>query len=431
MAMPLASCVRAEAGASTSTRSAAPSARLARAPWALPSHPSHACLTGRARVLPAATLSRRAALLGMMGGGAQRTRAANGAEQMTAQETVESEPAPRDQVVLGGIEDPNTCPPTRLTHNGRIVAMGDLHGDLRKTLMALKVAGVVEERNGRPHWVGEDTLVIQMGDILDRGDNEIAILSLLREVGRMAREQGGDVVLLNGNHESLNVAGDFRYVTPGAFFESAIAAGLTGEQAYEFEFQLQARFALWSPGGPLARELAKNPTVLIVNDTVFVHGGLTVEHIEYGLEKINLEVAQWMRGDPVGEGGRPAPPPFLAMGDQSSLMWNRTFSKERFSNPRDKYTVCQQLNEALQAIKCERMVVGHTPQFSGCNAECNRKVWRIDVGMSAGVLDARPEILELTRDPVTGAADMRVITGVRSPSRSNGRATAGVMAPEA
>lgn len=78
-----------------------------------------------------------------------------------------------------------------------------------------------------------------MGDILDRGDNEIAILSLLREVGRMAREQGGDVVLLNGNHESLNVAGDFRYVTPGAFFESAIAAGLTGEQAYEFEFQLQ------------------------------------------------------------------------------------------------------------------------------------------------------------------------------------------------
>ena len=237
MAMPLASCVRAEAGASTSTRSAAPSARLARAPWALPSHPSHACLTGRARVLPAATLSRRAALLGMMGGGAQRTRAANGAEQMTAQETVESEvsvcdgrpscarpaltrsaarrrgtrsgphlgldgraarpahprcpalhravaasrsravralttpqapparpqPAPRDQVVLGGIEDPNTCPPTRLTHNGRIVAMGDLHGDLRKTLMALKVAGVVEERNGRPHWVGEDTLVSRCG----------------------------------------------------------------------------------------------------------------------------------------------------------------------------------------------------------------------------------------------------------------------------
>ena len=148
---------------------------------------------------------------------------------------------------------------------------------------------------------------------------------------------------------------------------------------------LQARFALWSPGGPLARELAKNPTVLIVNDTVFVHGGLTVEHIEYGLEKINLEVAQWMRGDPVGEGGRPAPPPFLAMGDQSSLMWNRTFSKERFSNPRDKYTVCQQLNEALQAIKCERMVVGHTPQFSGCNAECNRKVRRRGVGWIGGV----------------------------------------------
>lgn len=137
---------------------------------------------------------------------------------------------------------------------------------------------------------------------------------------------------------------------------------------------MQARFALWAPGGPLARELAKNPSVLIVNDTVFVHGGLTVEHVNYGLERLNLEVAQWMRGDMVGEGGRPAPPPFLAMGDQSSVMWNRTFSKERFPSPRDKFLACSQLKEALEAVGCERMVVGHTPQFMGCNCECNKKV---------------------------------------------------------
>lgn len=316
-------------------------------------------------------------------------------------------------MVLGGVEDPQTCPPTRITHEGRVVALGDLHGDLRKTLMALKVAGVVEEKNGRPVWTGGDTLVIQMGDILDRGDNEIAIISLLREVGRMAKLEGGDVIILNGNHESLNVAGDFRYVTPGAFFESAIAAGLKGEQAYEFDYQLQARFALWAPGGPLARELAKNPTVLVVNDTAFAHGGLTVEHVNYGLEKINLEVAQWMRGDGVGEGGKPAPPPYLAMGDQSSVMWNRTFSKERFSNPRDKFVACGQLTEALDAAECSRLVVGHTPQFMGCNCECNQKVWRIDVGMSAGVLDARPEVLELVKGE-DGKSKIRVITSGRA-----------------
>jgi hypothetical protein len=33
---------------------------------------------------------------------------------------------------------------------------------------------------------------------------------LLRELDRQARQAGGAVYMLNGNHESLNVAGDFR-----------------------------------------------------------------------------------------------------------------------------------------------------------------------------------------------------------------------------
>ncbi len=34
---------------------------------------------------------------------------------------------------------------------------------------------------------------------------------LLRELDRQARQEGGAVYMLNGNHESLNVAGDFRW----------------------------------------------------------------------------------------------------------------------------------------------------------------------------------------------------------------------------
>lgn len=40
----------------------------------------------------------------------------------------------------------------------------------------------------------------------------------------------------------------------------------------------------------MAKELSRNPTVLIVNDTVFAHGGLLPEHINYGLQRINREV---------------------------------------------------------------------------------------------------------------------------------------------
>ena len=64
------------------------------------------------------------------------------------------------------------------------------------------------------------------------------------------------------------------------------------------------------PGGPIARDLALNPTVLVVNDTAFAHGGLLPIHVEYGVARINAEVACWMRGD--ADGGAFAKPSFHA-----------------------------------------------------------------------------------------------------------------------
>ena len=37
-------------------------------------------------------------------------------------------------------------------------------------------------------------------------------------------------------------------------------------------------------------------TVLIVNDTVFAHGGLVPRHVDFGLDKLNRSVSEWMRG---------------------------------------------------------------------------------------------------------------------------------------
>lgn len=72
-----------------------------------------------------------------------------------------------------------------------------------------------------------------------------------------------------------------RYVTRGGFYESALAAGSERAEAATWENQLFSRVALFSPGGMIAQELAKNPTVLIVNDTVFAHGGLLPTHGQY------------------------------------------------------------------------------------------------------------------------------------------------------
>jgi hypothetical protein len=307
-------------------------------------------------------------------------------------------------------------PPAFVRATGRIVAIGDVHGDLQKVLACLELAGVLAEDDGHVRWVGGDATVVQLGDVLDRGDSEIATVLLLRELDRQARREGGAVWMLNGNHESLNVAGDFRYVTPGAFWESAVAAGMTeADIATDKQGVLRARWALYRPGGQMARELAKNPTVLIVNDLAFAHGGLLPHHVKYGLQRINDEVAAWMNGAHSADGSAPTPP-FPAMGDANSVMWNRTFGKERAS-PYDRMQMGLQLNKTLDALGARAMVVGHTPQMGGVNAECGGRVWRADAGMSAGVLNAEPQVLEF----FVGAEGQQCVRLLRG--ESNGQVT--------
>jgi hypothetical protein len=59
--------------------------------------------------------------------------------------------------------------------------------------------------------------VPQVGDILDRGDQEIKLLFLLERLQRQAEAAGGALHVLNGNHETMNVGGNFRYATAGGF----------------------------------------------------------------------------------------------------------------------------------------------------------------------------------------------------------------------
>ncbi|KAL5974707.1 hypothetical protein ACLOJK_031377 [Asimina triloba] len=98
------------------------------------------------------------------------------------------------------------------------ILVGDLHGDLAQTRRALEIAGVLSS-DGRDLWTGKETVLIQVGDILDRGEDEIAILSLLHSLSIQAEANGGAVFQVHGNHETMNVEGDFRYVDHGAFEE--------------------------------------------------------------------------------------------------------------------------------------------------------------------------------------------------------------------
>ena len=215
--------------------------------------------------------------------------------------------------------------------------------------------------------------------------------------------------MLNGNHEVLNVSGDFRYVSRGAFGEtmrfSQHLVKLFGDKFRDafgvdekdsWRRQSKARIGLFSPGGPLAQQMSMNHTVLIVNDTVFAHGGLVPRHVEFGLDKLNRAVTDWMRGKEIKDDETRQALGMAIGGVRDSIVWHRGYGTERFATDEERSTSCALLGETLGMIDgANRLVVGHTPQLGGANCECDGRIWRIDVGMSFGVLGADPQVLEI------------------------------------
>ena len=96
--------------------------------------------------------------------------------------------------------------------------------------------------------------MVQIGDVLDRGDEELEVLALLRALKREAAAQGGRVITLLGNHEVMNAAGITAYVSP----RSAAKFGAVD------------RATAFLPGSELATELAAWPVACVVGDTAFV-----------------------------------------------------------------------------------------------------------------------------------------------------------------
>ncbi len=92
-----------------------------------------------------------------------------------------------------------------------VIAIGDVHGDFDDFCLILKRVGLIDEKL---HWTGNHAILVQMGDLLDRGPKERQALDLMRSLEDEAAKAGGRAVTLLGNHEMMNLMGDLRYVTP-------------------------------------------------------------------------------------------------------------------------------------------------------------------------------------------------------------------------
>jgi hypothetical protein len=318
-----------------------------------------------------------------------------------AARTGQKVPAPAASVTPQSAQELWKFPPAE-----RLVAFGDLHGDAAAARAVLILVGVIDEK---AQWIGGKTVVVATGDELDRSDDERHVIELLDDVSRQANAAGGRVFVLSGNHEVLNVAGHFDYVSEQGFAQFAdVQRPELGQTLALFPPAARGRAAAFLPGGPFARRLAEWPVVVQVGDTVFVHGGLLPDHVSYGIGRINGDVSRWMRGQ------APRLPDMLR--SMNAPYWVRLYSTSELGDE-----ACPTLSQTLSSLGARRMVVGHTPQ-KRINSACDEQVWRIDVGLSRFYGSGPVEALEIRGDQV------KVLSAERSPGAERPALKAGTNA---
>ena len=279
----------------------------------------------------------------------------------------------------------------------RIVVIGDLHGDWNVTKEIFLKAKLIDV-NFR--WIAypQNTVVVQVGDIVDRGGrpdsigdecSELKIMDFLDECHSKAKLYGGGVYCILGNHELMNVVGNFTYSTP---------------MSIKCFGGVEKRREAFKPTGILARRFACTRNVVLkVGSFLFVHAGIAPKHLTKNIKEINQDMRDYLTSP-----GSQFTPEFQEYYmAYEGILWNREFS---LGEPD-----CNKIQKVLNHFKVGSMIVGHTVQEQGINSKCDKKIWKVDTGMSdAFGVNGKIQVLEILNDGKSSAKNhfkpFRIIT---------------------
>lgn len=295
----------------------------------------------------------------------------------------------------------------------RVVAVGDVHGDYDNYIQILELAGLV---NRRGKWIGGATHLVQTGDIPDRGPDTREIMAHIDKLAEQAAKDGGQVHRLIGNHEAMNVYGDLRYVTEEEFddfagrnskairdryFELVMAdmekrdpegfAELpedyretwNEEHPVGFVEHRQAWDPAWNPEGEYTARTQQLKTAVKINDTVFVHGGISDLYADMSLAELTTQVRAGLANFDYDNPGLVA--------DECGPLWYRGLSGQA---PEASPEV---LASILERLSANRIVIGHTPTPGVIWPRYDARVIQIDTGI-AEHYGGRPAYLEITSE---------------------------------
>ena len=228
-----------------------------------------------------------------------------------------------------------------------LFVMADTHGEYQiavELLMKQKVIGP------NLKWSFGSGHLAVLGDIFDRGPNHTEIFWLLYELEAEAKSAGGAVHVMLGNHESMALGGDQRYLN--AKYLKVRDALKAPDYA-----------ALWNGSSVLGQWLRTKAAVMKIGDYLCLHGGISAEVVDRGLDLAQLNAAvRSSLGD--------ARPDGFVMSPDGPL-WYRGYFPDAAREAHSTVATASDVGKVLAFFNAKAIFVGHTmvptvtPLFDG------------------------------------------------------------------
>jgi len=250
---------------------------------------------------------------------------------------------PAFEVTLRG---PADVAPDRVTAGAREprLVVADTHGEYEILAGLLMKQGVVDDAM---HWKFGRGRLVFLGDVFDRGAHQLEILWLIYELEAQARQAGGAVYLVLGNHEVMALRGDARYLN-AKYLETAKLLGV-------------AEYArLFDAGSVLGQWLRSKPTVLELDDDLCLHGGISPALVDrkLSLREINATVRAVLEGREPAAGAERERAEFLL--GESGPLWYRGYFPQATRESGFPPATDEDVNRVLAHFGARAIFVGHT-----------------------------------------------------------------------
>ncbi len=221
-----------------------------------------------------------------------------------------------------------------------LFVMADTHGEFEIAVQLLQRHGVVDDRL---RWsFGKGHLAV-LGDVFDRGPNHTELLWLIYKLEAEAARAGGGVHLALGNHESMVLTGDDRYLNP----KYPRVASLLGVDRHA---------SLWNEQSILGQWLRTKAAVFRLGQYLCLHGGVSRELVDRGLtlSAVNQTVRAVLT-----EQAAPREQTEFVMGQEGPL-WYRGYFKD--AALRGGFKLAEQTDIELirGRFGVQAILVGHT-----------------------------------------------------------------------